>query len=285
LRKQSFLICLITLSLFSSVLASAQIKSTTALPEQTDELQAVTSNLPVDLGGSHSASAVDEAEPTDPQQADNGGQDSAALPPVDTASGNTGVGTGPGTAAGTAPTSSATAPAPTAVAYTFPTGSEMTHYWIRNVVGPRAGIGATFNASWKTWVSTSPTEWHRDAEGWFKRFGTSLLDNSINQSSLVLLSRAMGQDPRYYRCECSGVWPRTRHAVALGFTARNHSGDKVFSPAKIIAPFTGPLVTRSTIYPDSFGPGDAFTGSAGVYFLVGGVAWNLIREFIWPTHL
>ena len=185
---------------------------------------------------------------------------------------------------GTVPTPAGTAPGTAAATgYKFPTGSEMTHYWLRNIVGPRAAIGAAFSASWHTWVDTSPTEWHRDATGWSKRLGTSALDSAINQSSLVLLSRAMGQDPMYYRCTCSGVWHRTGHAFKMALTARNHDGNTVFSPAKIISPFTGPLVTRSTIYPDRFGPSDAFSGGAGAYYLVGGFAWNMIREFIWKS--
>jgi hypothetical protein len=61
--------------------------------------------------------------------------------------------------------------------------------------------------------------------------------------------------------------------------AYNRSGNLTFSPAKIIAPFTGPAVTRHTYYPDRFGWGNV--GSAGGYYLAGSVAWNMVREFIW----
>jgi hypothetical protein len=61
--------------------------------------------------------------------------------------------------------------------------------------------------------------------------------------------------------------------------AYNRNGDVVVSPAKIIAPFTGPMVTRNTIYPDRYGFGDA--ASSGGYYFAGRVAWNLVREFIW----
>src|SRR5262249_39999474 len=114
---------------------------------------------------------------------------------------------------------------------------------------------------------------------WSKRFGTALLDNGINTSSLILSSRAMHQDPIYYRCDCSGAWPRTMHAIKMTFMSRNRSGGLTFSPPKLISPFTGPLVTRNFIYPDRFGSGDAATG--GVYYLVGSVGWNLFREFVW----
>ena len=161
--------------------------------------------------------------------------------------------------------------------YVFPTRSEMTHYWLRTTVGPKAFVGAAFRASWTT-ATNSPEEWHGNFTGWSKRFGAGLLDNVMNQSSLVLLSGAMHHDPRFYRCSCSGFWPRVGHAVELTFASRNHDGRLVFSPAKVISPFVGPMVTRNTIYPDRFNAGDAVI-SGGTYF-IGGVAWNLAREFI-----
>src|SRR5262245_33852272 len=205
LLKQGFVICLIALSLSLSALASAQITQSTVKP-----------SYPVD-----SSSATNETEPTDAQQVDQDGQ-SGPETSVDKASGAPDVGTAPGTTAGKVSTRSATASTKTTTTgYTFPTGSEMAHYWLRNVVGPRAAVGAAFTASWHTWVDESPTEWHRGASGWSKRLGSAALDNSINQSSLMLLSRAMGQDPMYYRCTCTGFRARTGHAFKMAFTARN----------------------------------------------------------------
>ena len=74
-----------------------------------------------------------------------------------------------------------------------------------------------------------------------------------------------------------GFKPRSWHAVKMAFMSYNRSGEYTFSPAKVIAPFTGPMVTRNTVYPDSFGSHDALTG--GPYYFVGSVAWNFVREF------
>ena len=93
----------------------------------------------------------------------------------------------------------------------------------------------------------------------------------------MLLSGAMHQDPLYYHCSCSGFWPRTKHATKLAFVSRNHSGNAVFSPPKLVAGFFGPMVTRNTIYPDRFNSGDA-AWSGATYFL-GRIGWNIVREF------
>jgi len=83
----------------------------------------------------------------------------------------------------------------------------------------------------------------------------------------------------YHRCDCTGTWPRVGHSIKMVFMSPDRSGSLKFSPFKVGAPFTGPLVTRNTIYPDSFGTSNAFSG--GGYYLAGSVAWNLFREFVW----
>jgi hypothetical protein len=169
--------------------------------------------------------------------------------------------------------------ATTTTPYTFPTGREMNIYWLKNTLGPKAFVGAAFTAGWNQWVTDSPKEWAKDATGYGQRFGSSFLDNSINTTSLVWVSRAMHQDPRYRRCDCTGFWPRTKHAFVLSVMAYNRNGDLTFAPQKIGAPYTGPLVSRNTIYPDRFGTSKAFSG--GAYYMVGSVVWNWVREFIW----
>ena len=245
--------CLTAFYLFSCCISSAQNVSQPAPPlaEQIVELRPVTL---IDLAGpSGSESAASAAEETPP--------------PADPQSQGQGNASGSGKPAALA-----------AAKYVFPTDREMGAYWIRNVLGPKAFIGATFTGSWNTWVHLSPDEWgHR--RGWGKRFGVALLDNSMSESARVSLSLAMNQDPMYYRCDCSGVWARARHAIKLSFMSRKSSGDYVFAPPKIVAPFVGPLVTRNTIYPSSFDSSNA--AAAGAYYLAGSVGWNLVREFIY----
>ena len=145
------------------------------------------------------------------------------------------------------------------------------------MLGAKAFLGATISASFNTWVHTTPDQWgHR--RGWGKRFGVGLLDNSLEESAQDLLSLAMKQDPMYYRCGCSGAWQRTKDAIKQSFMSHNRSGDYVFSPAKIVSPFVGPMVTRTTIYPYGYKASDGARG--GAYNLAGDIGWNLFREFI-----
>ena len=172
------------------------------------------------------------------------------------------------------PTSGNVAPV---TVYVFPSNGKIFDYWARNSFGGRGMAGSALRASWSTWVNEVPEEWGQGADGWSRRYGNAFLENTINQTALVLLSGAMHQDPLYYHCSCTGFWPRTKHAAKLAFVGRNHSGNAVFSPAKVISPFFGPMVTRNTIWPGRFNTGDALWSGATFFF--GRIGWNMAREF------
>jgi hypothetical protein len=252
LRKLVVCNCLIAWYLFSYSTSSAQNVSQLApvLAAKTIDLHPVTlTDSPSPSGSEANAVAEETPLPSDPQSPGTGNVNQ-----------------------------NANGPALPSTTYVFPTDREMGAYWVRNVLGPKAFIGATLTGSWNTWVRLTPDEWgHR--RGWGKRFGVAFLDNSMNESARGLLSLAMNQDPMYYRCDCSGAWARTKHAIKLSFMSRNSSGAYVFAPPKIVAPFVGPLVTRNTIYPSRFDSSNA--ASSGAYYLAGTVGWNMVREFIY----
>ena len=165
--------------------------------------------------------------------------------------------------------------------YVFPSGKERARYWVKRTMGPTAFVGATMGATWGTWVLNEPEEWGKGGEGFGRRFGTSLATNGINQTSLALISEATRQDSAYYRCPCSGFGRRLGHVLKMTFMGRNRKGDMVFSPGKVVSPFIGPMVTRNTLYPDRYGPGDA--ALSGVYGIGVNAAWNFAFEFFLPA--
>jgi hypothetical protein len=64
----------------------------------------------------------------------------------------------------------------------------------------------------------------------------------------------------------------------MTFMARRPDGGATFSVAKTAAPFVGPLVTRTTIYPERYTCGDG--ALSGAYAVLMNAGWNLAREFI-----
>ena len=265
MRKLVVCNCLIACYLFSCCILSAQNVSPLppASTQKNVEPQPVASTDLTSPAGSESAAA--------------GAQESSPAP--DRQSPGDGSANGNGTVNGNGNVNGKrNKPAPAATTtYTFPTNAQIGEYWLRNMLGARTFLGATISASFNTWVHTTPDKWGH-CRGWGKRFGVGLLDNSMNETAQDLLSIAMKQDPMYYRCGCSGAWRRAKYAVKQSFMSRNRSGDYVFSAAKIVSPFVGPMVTRNTIYPYGYKSSDGARG--GAYGLAGDVGWNLVREFI-----
>lgn len=169
---------------------------------------------------------------------------------------------------------------PASGAYTFPSGGQQAKYWARNIFGPvaLAGYGASAAIDHGR---NEPPEWGDGGKGFARRYGTAAGSNAISQTSLMLLSAAMRQDPIYYRCDCTGAGPRLGHAIKMSFMGRNRNGNKVFSFAKLASPWAGPMVSRSTWYPERYGPRDGAT--AGAIALGVNIGWNIAREFFLPA--
>jgi hypothetical protein len=168
--------------------------------------------------------------------------------------------------------------APESAGYRFPSGRQQFEFWALNAFGPLTVAGSVVSAAWGQWVIDEPPEWPSGGEGFAKRFGASSATTAITETSLSLLSAATRQDSRYYRCPCSGLGPRLTHSIKMTFMARRPDGSAVFSVAKTVSPFVGPLVTRTTIYPDRYSYGDG--ALSGAYAVLMNAGWNLAYEFV-----
>ncbi len=180
-----------------------------------------------------------------------------------------------------APDSARAAPAAgvaATVAYRFPSGRERFADWAMNAFGFYAVAGDVASAAYEQWVIEEPPEWPEGGEGLSKRFGVAAATTAITETSFSLLSAACRQDARYYRCPRTGLGPRLAHAVRMTFVARRPDGSAAFSPAKTVAPFVGPLVTRTTLYPDRYDYRDG--ALSGAYALLMNLGWNVAREFV-----
>lgn len=164
------------------------------------------------------------------------------------------------------------------IGYVFPSPRDQFRDWAMNAAGPAAIAGNLVGASWRQWVTEEPVEWGDEGRDFAKRFGTGSLTTAISETSLSLASAAMRQDPNYYRSPDTGFGPRLRHALAMTFLARRPDGRAVFSPAKTLSPFVGPVTTQTTLYPGDHQVVDGLV--SGLYGLLINASWNAAREFV-----
>jgi hypothetical protein len=211
LRTPVTLSCLIACVLVPLSFGQTSSQPPGAQPEETAELRPL-HLIDTDLSRTDTNATVENTVPSSEPSADPQGK---------------GSGNSSGRAKPTATAPAATTPC------VFPTSAEMNSYWLQYTIGgPKPYIGAAFTASWNQWITDSPKEWTKQANGWSQRYGSALLDNGINTTSLVWLSRASHLDPRYHRCECTGVKARSFHAIKLVFASYNRSGNLSFAPQK-----------------------------------------------------
>lgn len=92
-------------------------------------------------------------------------------------------------------------------------------------------------------------EWGDGFEGYLKRFGSRQGEFIIQNSTIALGDGLVGWEPRYDRCRCTGIWPRTRHALIRNFVTYN-STEKSLRPQ--LMPYLGAFagsITATTWQP------------------------------------
>ena len=68
-----------------------------------------------------------------------------------------------------------------------------------------------------------PYLWGGGMSGYGKRYAARYGEFVIRSSLTAAGDAALGYEPRYDLCRCSGFWPRTRHALSRNFVAYNRT--------------------------------------------------------------
>jgi hypothetical protein len=126
----------------------------------------------------------------------------------------------------------------------------------------------------------APPEWNQGLKGYARRFGSDFGIAAVGTTTRYALSEALKEDPLYYRCECTGLFPRVRHAVFSTLTARHgDDGHRVFSFPALVAPYAGTFTGVNGWYPNRFGAKDAFR--MGNYNMLAYAGGNVALEFFY----
>ena len=176
-------------------------------------------------------------------------------------------------------TATGTVPVQPDLSYTRPTQTTEIHNYLFDVIGPYPIFGAALAAGISQ-VSNAPPEWRKDPEGYGKRFASDFGIAAVSTTTRYALSEAFGQDALYYRCECTGLFPRLKHAVVSTVTARRgKDGHRVFSIPALVAPYAGTMTAVYGWYPGRYDAMDALR--LGNYNLLAYVGANIALEFFY----
>jgi len=161
--------------------------------------------------------------------------------------------------------------------YTRPTQKTKLHNYLFDAFGPYPIVGAALAAG-VSQASNGIPEWGQGSAGYGKRFASDFGIAAVATTTRYALSEAFRQDALYYRCECTGVFPRLRHAVVSTLTARRgEDGHRVFSVPALVAPYVGTMTAVYGWYPGRYDAKDALRlGNYSLLFYMGG---NIALEF------
>jgi hypothetical protein len=176
------------------------------------------------------------------------------------------------------PSSGSTRPHPD-LAYVRPTEKMKLRTYFFDAFGPYPIFGAAFVGALNQ-ADKTPPEWGQGAGAYGQRFGSNLGIATVTTTTRYALAEAFREDTVYYRCECTGMFRRMRHALVSTVTARRgEDGHRRLSFPAIVAPYAGTMTAVYAWYPGRYGARDALR--MGNYNLLAFAGENLALEFIY----
>ena len=128
----------------------------------------------------------------------------------------------------------------------------------------------------------TPPDWREGAAGYGMRYGSDFGNSVVNISTRYALARALNEDTMYYRCACSGVWPRFKHAIYWSaLVRRGPNGLPAIAVPTLVSPYVAGMTAVYGWYPDRYNAKDAFR--MGNYGVMAYVVGNISLEFLSPV--
>ena len=157
------------------------------------------------------------------------------------------------------------------------TQGERTRIYWKTMVNPLGYIKAATSAGIDQW-SDKPPEWQQGFAGYGKRFANIVGQYSIQRTVTFVLSSGFHEDNRYFNSGKSGLWSRTRYAVASGLLARHDDGSRHPSVSQIAGVAAGAFLSRTWQPRSQHSAGDAAI-SFGIT-MASNMGFSVVKEFL-----
>jgi hypothetical protein len=127
-------------------------------------------------------------------------------------------------------------------------------------------------------IKNVPPGWGKTADGFGKRLGTREAQFVVQNSLTAFGNAAVGWEPRYDRCRCDGLWPRTWHAIARNFVTYGGANQSLRPQIMPYAGAFGAAVMSASWQPNN--PNLLVKGYQGAITQVAvGIGVNWLAEF------
>jgi hypothetical protein len=161
--------------------------------------------------------------------------------------------------------------------YVRPTQKVKLVNYLFDAYGPFPLVGAALVAGVNQ-ADGTPREWGGGIGGFGRRWGSNYGIGAITTTTRYGMAEMLREDTLYYRCQCTGFFPRFGHALISTFTGRRgEDGHRVFSVPSLVAPYVGEMVAVYAWYPSRYDAKDAFRQAN--YSLLAYAGGNVALEF------
>ncbi|MGH9713253.1 MAG: hypothetical protein ACRD5M_08140 [Candidatus Acidiferrales bacterium] len=203
----------------------------------------------------------------------------SGVPPIAMAQTSAGSGGSTGTSTSTTASKPGHAQPGAKADYVKPDFGQRFHNYLFDSFGPYPLIGAGIAAGINQ-ANSTPPEWSQGAEGFGYRYASNFGINLTATTVRYGLAEVFREDTIYYRCECSGFFPRFSHAIISTVTSRRGAdGHRFISFPQIAAPYAGTETAALGWYPSRYNAMDGFR--MGNYLLATYGGLNLLKEFVY----
>jgi hypothetical protein len=142
----------------------------------------------------------------------------------------------------------------------------------QSLVGPLLGAGIAQ-------AEGTPHEWGGGMEGFGRRFASSYARSVIGRTVEFGVAAVDHEDPRYHPSDQTGVWRRTRHAIAATFVSQTTSGGSMPAFSRIAGAYSAGFIANAWEPPSQNSAEHAF--ERGSTSLLSSIGWHVVEEF-WP---
>jgi hypothetical protein len=132
-------------------------------------------------------------------------------------------------------------------------GSERWQRWV-NSDGRSVSMHAdAFASAAYSQVFNSPAEWGRTPRGFGRRLGSDYASEIIQNSVHDSMAAVAGTDTRYFACDCTGLFPRTGHALKMTLLTYTSSGHLTVDIPQLSGAYGSSMIEKMW-YPPHYSP-------------------------------
>ena len=148
----------------------------------------------------------------------------------------------------------------------------------RSFIRPESVIGPALGAGIGQWRDTPP-EWGQGADAYGVRFASGFGRSIISRTIEFGFASADHEDTRFFPSNETGVWRRTRHAIAGTFVSRTPSGGSMPAFSRFAGAYGAGFIANAWEPRSQNDAGHAL--ERGSTALLSSVGWHIFEEF-WP---